>query len=312
MYLKIVYLIAITICFYGIIKSFKHYQKNRETRYLLLLSIFILLSTDLWLRAYGERLKQIFFDYGFIITIIPLGVFLLYDAIERKRLEEQKQKEKIRGFFERYVSPKVVKKILSEEKMKLQGQKQIVSVMFVDICGFTATSEKLVPEKVVSLLNNYFKLVTKVILKHDGTVDKFIGDCAMVLYNAPFRQEDHADRAVLSAIEIIEELSNARIIVNENNDHLQVSIGINTGDAIVGNVGTEKVVDYTAIGDTVNTAARLQGFAGRNEIVISEPVYDNLSRKAKAGLRFSKPLFINVKGKEKAIKIYKVEKKVCA
>ncbi len=305
-YLKILYLIVIMVCFYGIIKSLKIYRKNHETRHLILLSVFILVASDLWLRAYAERLKQTFYDFGFILTIIPLLIFLLYDYVERKRISEQEQKEKIRNFFERYVSPKVVRKILSQEKMRLQGEKQVITVLFVDICGFTATSEKLAPEKVVSLLNEYFKLVTRIIMKYNGTVDKFIGDCAMVLYNAPFKQADHSDRAVLSAIEIMNGLRENKIILNENKDHLEVSIGINTGEAVVGNVGTDKVVDYTAIGDTVNTAARLQGFAGRSEIVISESVYTQLSQKLKSRLKVSGALFINVKGKEKKIKIYRV------
>ena len=140
--------------------------------------------------------------------------------------------------------------------------------MFVDIRGYTALVEQMAPAEIVARLNRFYDIATQAIFRHDGTLDKLVGDEVMAFFGAPLQRRDHPKRAVAAALEILQEVA----ALPETN-RLDIGIGISTGEAFVGNVGSKEFTDYTVLGDTVNVAARLQGAAARGEILISQDTY---------------------------------------
>jgi adenylate cyclase len=190
-------------------------------------------------------------------------------VINYERLQKQAQ---ARSSFERFLPRQVVDQILrSPDGVRLGGVRQKVTALFADIRNFTTLSETSTPELIVNLLNRYFSSVSEVIFKHGGTLDKYIGDGLMALFGAPYAGELDAVKAVRAAIEMQRTMSmfNEQMRM-ENLPPIEIGIGVNTGPAIVGYIGSETRLDYTAIGDTINTAARLEGIAQSGQIVISE------------------------------------------
>jgi len=190
-------------------------------------------------------------------------------------LAAQNDKQHIKDLFGRFVAPEVVEKIVSGDvKIQLGGVVKEITALFVDIRGFTAFSENNPPEKVVGMVNRYLELTSSAVQKHNGTIDKFIGDATMALYNAPNDIANHALCAVKSAW--VMKLGATALkdeIFERYGVDLQFGIGINTGDAVVGNMGSDFRMDYTAIGDTINTAARIESIAEKGQIIISEATY---------------------------------------
>jgi adenylate cyclase len=212
----------------------------------------------------------------------------------------RKTKEMVRQTFERFVSPSVVEKLLQDPShVKLGGQLQEVTVLFSDLEGFTSISEHTEPEKLLGILNQYHALVVSIILEHGGTVDKFIGDAVMALYNTPLNQVDHALRAVRTALHIQRELP----LFYERFEpqyRMKVNFGIHTGSAVVGNVGTQQIMEYTAVGDTVNLAARLQDQSRGGQILLSDATYQQLSGQIQTTAIGRQ----TVKGREEAVMVY--------
>ena len=189
-------------------------------------------------------------------------------------ITEERERKKIRGAFSYYVSGSVVSEMLKNpEKLKLGGDKKDLSVLFSDIRGFTTISEGLTPEELVHLLNEYLTVMTNVVFKHDGTLDKYMGDAIMAVYGAPLDQPDHPHRACRSALDMIGELKKLNEKwIREGKKPLDIGIGINTGMMMVGNMGSEQRFDYTVMGDAVNLGSRLEG-ANKNyqtNVLISE------------------------------------------
>ena len=219
-----------------------------------------------------------------------------------------KLKEQIKKQFGTYLSPDMVKMLQDDPSLlKLGGERREMSFMFMDICGFTPISEHYKnnddPEGLVELVNKFLDLQTKIILNNNGTVDKYMGDCIMAFWNAPLPCENHADMAIKTSIEIIE----ATKELNEelkplNLPPINVGIGVNTGDCIVGNMGSEVRFDYSVIGDAVNLAARLESQT-RNydgvDLLLSE-----FSREASTEGTFREVDRITVKGKSEPVTIY--------
>ena len=207
-----------------------------------------------------------------------------------------KLRQQIKKQFEHYLDPRQVKQLQNNpELLKLGGEKRYCTFLFTDVRGFTAMSESMPPEEVTIIMNKALTIQQKVVQKHGGMVDKYIGDAMMAIFNAPLDLENHAHKAVLAAIEIQQR-------IKEENIGIEIGVGLNTGDAVIGNMGSDTRFDYTAIGDAVNTAARMESSCKEvgEDIVITE----NTASQTQIELRPLKP--IKVKGKEKTINIYTV------
>jgi class 3 adenylate cyclase len=174
---------------------------------------------------------------------------------------ERKQRKFVQGAFSRYVSPAVVKQLVDNpESLKISGVKRDLTFIFTDIAGFTTLSEKLSPEKLAEVLNAYLEGGCEIILRHSGTVDKFIGDAIMSIFNAPIEQADHVSRGVRCALELDAFAERFRIAQNAVGVPLgHTRLGVHSGPAVIGNFGSKFRMDFTALGDTVNTAARTEG-----------------------------------------------------
>ena len=197
-------------------------------------------------------------------------------AIENARVYKQleltkdQEKEMIRERFEMYVAPSVVQRILSDpDAVRLGGVRQPITVLFADLHGFSALSERMAPEDLVVVLNRYISIIAQTIMAHEGTIDKFLGDGVMAFFNAPLPQPDHALRAAATALHLQDEIAKFHRRLTPD-QQMKLRIGISTGEAVVGNVGTSRALNYTAIGSAVNLARRLQENAEPGQILISE------------------------------------------
>jgi adenylate cyclase len=220
-------------------------------------------------------------------------------------LSTQDEKRHIKGLFGRFVAPEVVNEIIAGGvDVQLGGVVKEITALFVDIRGFTAFSEANPPEKVVDMINRYLGLTSRSIQKNNGTIDKFIGDATMALFNAPNDVPEHALCAVKAAWAMKQGSVGLQAeILREYGVDLQFGIGINTGKAVVGNMGSDFRMDYTAIGDAINTAARLESNAGKGQIIISDATYQQV----KDHVTVTDMGVINVKNKQVGIQIYAVE-----
>lgn len=219
---------------------------------------------------------------NFCIPMLYLNFFLIVDYVATlvfHYIKEKIAKKKISAAFRKYVAPQVVDDIMKkgQYKIKLGGENKDIAVLFVDIRGFTPLSESLPPEKVVEILNKYLNLTTNAVFKNNGTLDKFIGDATMAVFNAPFDLPDYEYKAVCAAYDIVagaKELE--EICQKEFGRKVQFGVGVNCGEAVVGNIGCDFRMDYTAIGDTVNTAARLEANAKAGQVLISKEIYERV------------------------------------
>ncbi len=221
-------------------------------------------------------------------------------SIENSRnyTELQDAREKVQDTFERFVAPSVVQKALSDD-VELGGERQQISIVFADIRGYTTFSENESPEKVVEMLNHYLSVAGNIVIGWEGTLDKFFGDGLMAIFNAPKKQADHVHRAAEAALAIIKAAEEINEVYGYD---LSYSVGVHTGEAVVGYIGTDYAVNYTAIGDTVNLAKRLQEYAAPGQILIEEAVVNSLGARVNA-----RPLGnIQVKGRKTAAKGYEL------
>jgi class 3 adenylate cyclase len=213
------------------------------------------------------------------------------------------EKSALKSVFQRYVAPEVIEQMLAEpDKDYMKVQRHDMTVMFSDLRGFTSMSESLPPERIVEILNEHFDAMTKCILRHRGTLDKFVGDEIMALFGAPIPQEAHALKAIKTALDMQQAQGELEKKWKKEGLTVKMGIGINTGDAVIGNIGCSVRTDYTAIGDTVNTGARLCSAAAGGQILISESTYQEVKKSVK--VERLEP--ITVKGKSKPIQIYNV------
>jgi PAS domain S-box-containing protein len=221
-------------------------------------------------------------------------------AIVVDDLTEQKHLQAQRRLFERMVSPAVIHQ-LDPDKLQLGGTRSQITVLFADIRGFTHFSENLEPEQLVAVLNRYLAAAAESILAQEGTIDKFMGDAVMAWFNAPIRQPDHPMRAVRAALGIraaVQRLT--RELPPEQ--HLHFGAGIHYGDAVLGLIGSERRIEYTAIGDSVNTAKRVQENSAANQILITGAVQRLLAENV-----ITRPVEpIVAKGKREPVEVYEV------
>ena len=238
---------------------------------------------------------------------IPVSVTALFAAgIAVRFAREAVKRRELKAQFGKYVDPQVLKQIVTQgaEHLELEGKECSVAVLFVDICGFTTLSEKNTPKEVVRILNRFLELVTDCVMRHNGTLDKFIGDCAMAIWNAPVAQEDPVMKAVQAGMDMVHA---SEKLCEELGVRIGFAVGIHCGDAVVGNIGSSKRMDYTAIGNTVNTASRLEslkipGLRREGHVYVSQEVADAL-----AGRIVTEDLGEQtIKGKEKTVRVYSV------
>ena len=252
----------------------------------------------------------VLYDKGYLAHPLwfPIGALVMYVvAVGIKYFRSVIDKIKITRTFERYVAPEIVDEILKEgiDNLSLGGKTCDIAVLFVDVRGFTTMSEHLAPEKVVYVLNKYLTMASDCVERNKGTLDKFVGDAMMAFWGAPLPQEDAVYNAVRTAMEIIDGASRVSDELKEEiGVELKVGVGVNFGPAVVGNMGAEKHMDYTAIGDTVNTAARLEANAPGGTLYISRSVADRLEGRIRCTSLGST---IKLKGKAEGFEVLKVE-----
>lgn len=252
---------------------------------------------------------KLLYSRGLAVSMVEIPVVMtliyLYQVIAGY-LGEVLKRRKVMNAFKKYVAPQVVEEISRKGnfEMVLGGENRHIAVLFVDIRGFTPMSESLQPEQVVEILNEYLTLTTTSIFKNGGTLDKFIGDATMAVFNAPFDLDDYIYRAVCTALDIAagsDELE--KKLMQRFGKSVSFGIGVNCGPAVVGNIGCDFRMDYTAIGDTVNTAARLESNAKRGQILISSDVYETVKDRIDANEIGVIPL----KGKKDGALVYEVQ-----
>ncbi len=226
-------------------------------------------------------------------------------------IEERRAKE-IRAMFSSYVSPKIVETLINHpEKLGLGGERRVATILFSDMIGFTTLSERLPPEKVVAMLNEYYKEMAEIIFHWDGTMDKFVGDEIMAIWGAPLDQPDHAELAVRCALHMSDRLNQMQEIWRaEGRDVVDCGIGINTGEVLIGNIGLPgKKMDYTAIGNHVNIAARVEKLTREyhSRILITDGTYAGISQLVESGrighVEVRELDAVKVKGKDEAVVI---------
>jgi len=219
---------------------------------------------------------------------------VLDDMTERKRLEAQ------RRLFERMVSPAVINQ-LDPNGLQLGGKRVDITVLFADIRGFTSYSEQISPEQLVSVLNRYLAAMAEAVLSQEGTIDKFLGDAIMAWFNAPIPQPDHTLRAVKAALLLRKTIEGLYRELPEDS-HLAFGVGIHYGDAVLGLIGTDRRMEYTAISDSVNTAKRIQENSAKNQILLSKEAYERVKDKVEIQYHAA----MDVKGKTQPVEVYEV------
>ena len=254
---------------------------------------FIILA--IWLNSLGLMLPILYFP---LAVIIASALSILHSY-----LSAAAEKRKISDTFKKYVAPQVVEEITRSGgySIHLGGESREIAVLFVDIRGFTPMSENLAPEQVVDILNSYLELTTNSIFQNGGTLDKFIGDATMAVFNAPFDLDDYIFKAVKTALDIVAggDAIESKFL-EKYGKSVGFGVGVNCGRAVVGNIGCSFRMDYTAIGDTVNTAARLEANAKRGQVLISEEVYNHVKDRVTAEPIGAIPL----KGKSNSVFVY--------
>jgi adenylate cyclase len=234
------------------------------------------------------------------------AVVALFAGVAWRYFVEDREKRHVRRLFGRYVSKDVVDQLMSDPSLvKLGGQRRTMTVLFSDIRGFTAASERGEPEAVVAQLNEYFGAMVDVLFRHQGTLDKFVGDMVMGLFGAPLADPAHADHAVATALEMSATLDALNVRwAAEGRPTVDIGIGINTGEMIAGNIGSEAIMSYTVIGDAVNLGARLESLNKEHgsRILISESTRAALTRPVATRAIGE----VTVKGRTRPVVVYEV------
>ena len=245
------------------------------------------------------------FVHVFFVPYIEIATVMI-TIVAYKALSEEENVKYIRSTFSKFVSSDVVEELLDNpEALTLGGESKDITVFFSDVRGFTTVAESLTASELVSLLNEYLSEMTKICLKYRGTIDKYMGDAIMAFWGAPIHDEDHPYRACLASLAQIKTLKKLqKKWIEEGRPPLDIGIGLNTGDAVVGNMGSAHRMDYTAMGDTINLGSRLEGTnkVYGTQIIISEPTYIKVKDKV-----ISRELdLIRVKGKSEPVRIYEL------
>ncbi|MBN2254319.1 MAG: CHASE2 domain-containing protein, partial [Deltaproteobacteria bacterium] len=253
--------------------------------------------------------RSVFTGFNLWLNLVYplLSIVLVYSAITIYRyMTEERERKKIRGTFQYYLSGPVIEEMLKDpSKLKLGGEKKDLTVLFSDIRGFTTISENLTPEDLVHLLNEYLTVMTDKVFEHGGLLDKYMGDAIMAVFGAPIDDPKHPVLCCKTALAMMEELRELqKKWTDEGRPVLDIGIGINTGDMVVGNMGSQMRFDYTVMGDNVNLGSRLEGINkeyGTN-IVVSEFTHERIK-----DIFFCRELdAVRVKGKILPVRIFEL------
>jgi adenylate cyclase len=251
-------------------------------------------------------------ELGHTFNLMSSQLEKAYDQVKNfayKAVVAEKNEKKIRNIFQKYVPHNVIEQFFNDPDGMLTGSSRELAVLFSDIRGFTTISEEMLPEMVVESLNKYFEHMVDIIIDHDGIVDKYMGDAIMAFYGAPVQHKNDSLLAVQTGLDMLDEIKNFNIWQLENNrPSFDIGIGINYGQVTVGNIGSEKKMDYTVIGDMVNTASRLEGLTkiyGR-PFIISGSVYE----KIKDNFPCQQLDNVAVKGRQQGIPVYSVQREL--
>lgn len=266
----------------------------------ILVGVWVVAGDLLAGRILAKNGKLISLFY-FLLLIVLIVAWIIIE----KYVTESLNKKKVLNTFKKYMAPQVIENLAKDDEFKIEigGVKRNVAVLFVDIRGFTTMSEALSPEEIVKILNRYLSLTTECIFDHGGMLDKFIGDATMAIFNAPNDQEDYVYQAVLAGLDMRKKGKVlGEELLAEYGKTVSFGVGINVGDAVVGNIGSENRMDYTAIGDTVNTASRIEGKSLGGEVLISEAVYELLKDRIEVEFKDE----VMLKGKALPVRIYNV------
>jgi len=273
---------------------------NKFQTFIFAVMLYVALATC----AFIHPQVRIWLNMTYPLTFMFLTGISTYAYMTFRENKERKQIEQL---FGKFVSPQILEKLLADKTgISSRGQRKVMTVLFSDIRGFTTLSEKYPPHEVIEILNEYITEMVEIILDHNGTLDKYIGDAIMAFYNDPVEMEDHALRAVQTAVTMREKLAELNEKwVKEGKEPLKIGIGINTGEMIVGHIGSPRLVDYTVIGDNVNLASRVEALTKDYNvtILISESTYNEV----KDIIHTEYVDEVVVKGKRNAVKIYEVK-----
>lgn len=294
-YLFLLLIFIIIILFSFICQKYNAYQTLGLLLLLLVLQYGTVLLTLKYFNLIIPKLEIIF----------SLVIIYLYNLVE-KYLQEAKAKREIKSAFQHYMAPELVEELISDPKqLQYGGAKKEISVLFSDIRSFTTFTESHPMEETVAMLKEYLTEMTKIVIENKGIIDKFVGDEIMALYGTPIKDENHAYNACKTAMLMRERLTQMQDKWKaEGKDIIEIGIGVNSGFAVVGNLGSEQVFDYTAIGDNINLGARLEAsnkkYPSDNKIIISEFTLNYVKDRAEVAYICKE----NVKGKNVGVNIY--------
>jgi adenylate cyclase len=283
----------------------------------LLLGLVLPQASALWILGFALFLLQGYVISNYLVfRYLGVNLDLLYPLLEiilvstgvnvYSFLREEKARASLKKAFQSYVAPSVVEEIIKHpERLRLGGERRELTIFFCDIRDFTTLAETLDPEEVVSVLHGFLNPMSKIVVKHGGTIDKFMGDAIMALFGAPLQYPDHASRACKTALEMQEVLKSlSQEWEGQGRPSLKIGVGINTGMVSVGNMGSDTLFDYTAIGDNVNLAARLEGL---NKLYDTDILISNATAQALDQEFVLRELDrVRVKGRKQPVAIYEL------
>lgn len=262
----------------------------------IVIALYILFSALLYRNGYAIS----------TITPISMVIITMIFAYSYRYILEDKNKEKIKNAMGKYISEDIMKNVVQNiDELKLGGKKANVTVLFADIRGFTSMSEKLSADEVSVILNEYFTEIEPIVTRHNGVINKFIGDAVMAIFGEPIQDENHPKNAVRCACEMLDKVKELQAKwLDEGKPKIEIGIGINTGEAFVGNIGSERRMEYTVIGDMVNLASRIEGNnkTFKTNLLISASTYAS----AKSIVDTVKISNVKIRGKEKVLDLYEV------
>lgn len=302
---EILTIIISSLIIYIIVMSFK----KMKFRFSLLIEFIVFAIVVISIYTFYKVSVYLFINNNLVISVVNPSIAILLSYVAGtvyNYLTERKQNVLIKGMFSQYVNKAFVNELIANpDKLKLGGEKKNLTVLFSDIAGFTTFAEKKPPEELVSFINEFLNEMTDIIIRNEGTLDKYLGDAVMAFWGAPIPIEDHAYKACVTSLEMQNKLAELRDKWSKSAEHpIRIRIGINSGDVIVGNIGGAKRFDYTVLGDDVNLASRLEGANKEygSNIMISDATY--LLVKDKVMVRELD--VIRVKGKSEPTKVYEL------